>query len=127
MAKVIKYKIMTVVNNGTQEEPELVEVLSNVKMGWNEANEAIAQQEAYNGEYTIEEDETQENPGLTIEERVAALEKAAPAPDEYTPGTWYYRGDSVTFEGEVYVCIAPEGAVCTWSPTEYATYWQKRG
>jgi hypothetical protein len=127
MAKVIKYKICTKVNVGTPGVPEWADVFADVKMGYNEANEATAKQEAYKGEYTIEEDKTYADGGLSLEERVTALEKAAPAPDEYVPGTWYYRGDTITFEGEVYVCIAPDGAVCTWSPTEYAAYWKKRG
>lgn len=42
---------------------------------------------------------------------------------EYIAGHWYYAGDKITFEGVRYVCIAPEGAVCTWSPTEYPAYW----
>lgn len=54
--KIIKYKLCTRVNHGTAEAPEWVDILSDVTMGWNEANEAIAQQEAYNGEYTIEDD-----------------------------------------------------------------------
>lgn len=62
---------------------------------------------------------------LSLEERVAALEKAIPAPAEYSPGKWYYRGDRVTFNGSVYICIAPEGVACVWSPTEYPAYWQK--
>ena len=32
------------------------DVLMDKEMGWNEANEQIAKQEAYNGEYTIEDD-----------------------------------------------------------------------
>lgn len=127
MAKVIKYKICTMVNDGTQEAPDMVEVLADVKIAWNEANEETAKQEAHNGEYVIEEDDSIAGTGLTLEERVTALEKAAPAPGEYEQGKWYYRGDTVTFEGAVYVCIAPDGAVCTWSPTEYAPYWQKKG
>lgn len=127
MAKVIRYKISTPVNVGTSEAPVWKENFADVEMDWNEDNEATAKIEAHNGEYVIEDDGTQENTGLTLEERVVALEKAAPAPAAYTPGTWYYRGDVMTFEGEVFVCIAPEGAVCTWSPTEYAAYWKKRG
>lgn len=62
---------------------------------------------------------------LSIEERVTALEKAAPAPADYTAGTWYYRGDKMAFVGAIYTCIAPEGVVCVWSPAEYAAYWQR--
>ena len=61
---------------------------------------------------------------LTLEERVAELEKTVVV-DEYEPGKWYYRGNRVKFEGEIYTCIAPEGTVCVWSPTEFAQYWKK--
>lgn len=43
--KILKYNLCT-------EE----EILLPVTMGWNEANEEIAKREAYNGEYTIEDD-----------------------------------------------------------------------
>lgn len=43
---------------------------------------------------------------------------------EYVAGKHYYNGDKVTFDGLIYVCIAPEGAVCVWSPTEYPVYWK---
>lgn len=54
--KIIKYKFGTRVNHGTLENPQWEEILSPVKMVWNEANEEIAKIEAYNGEYTIEDD-----------------------------------------------------------------------
>lgn len=54
--KVIKYNLCTKINHGTEEEPQIEEVLSAVAMGWNEANEEIAKREAHNGEYTIEDD-----------------------------------------------------------------------
>lgn len=53
--KVIKYKICKQVNNGTDGNPEWVEILHDVELGWNEVNEEIAKREAHNGEYTIEE------------------------------------------------------------------------
>lgn len=43
---------------------------------------------------------------------------------EYQAGKWYYTGDKVTYDGAVYVCIAPAGVVCTWSPAEYPAYWE---
>lgn len=58
--KVIKYQLCTEVNHGTEEEPDIEQVLSAVTLGWSEANEAIAKAEAYNGEYTIEDDGEQE-------------------------------------------------------------------
>ena len=54
--KILKYNFCTRINNGTEETPVWEEILSPVKMGWNEANEEIAKREAYNGEYTIEDD-----------------------------------------------------------------------
>ena len=49
MAKVIKYQLCTRGESGT-------EILTDVTMGWNETNEAIAAAEAYNGKYTVEDD-----------------------------------------------------------------------
>lgn len=54
--KILKYNICTKVNHGTEEEPQIEEILSPVIMGWNETNEEIAKREADNGEYTIEDD-----------------------------------------------------------------------
>lgn len=56
MAKILKYNLCTKVNHGTEKEPKIEEILYPVTMGWNEANEEIAKKEAYNGEYTIEDD-----------------------------------------------------------------------
>ena len=54
--KVIKYQICTEINRGTEEQPNIEQVFSAVTLGWSEANEKIAKAEAYNGEYTIEDD-----------------------------------------------------------------------
>ena len=75
--KILKYILCTKVNHGTEEEPNIVEILSPVKMGWNEANEEIAKKEAYNGEYTIEDDgEPESEIQPTQEQRIAELEEA---------------------------------------------------
>ena len=77
MAKIIKYYLYTHANHGTQEAPDIVEMLSLVEMGWNEANEEIARKEAYNGKYTIEDDgqpEPETQP--TDAQRIAELEEA---------------------------------------------------
>ena len=66
-----------------------------------------------------------------LQDRLAKLEQGdtgdAEQPEEtvadYVAGKWYRTGDTVTFEGQVYVCIAPEVQVCTWSPAEYPAYW----
>ena len=54
--KVLKYRICTEVNHGTEEQPDIQQIFSDVSMGWSESNEEIAKREAYNGEYTIEDD-----------------------------------------------------------------------
>lgn len=55
--KILKYSICSIVDG--------VENISSVEMGWSESNEETAKKEAYNGEYTIEDDgqpETAETP-----------------------------------------------------------------
>ena len=47
-----------------------------------------------------------------------------PTYPEYEAGKWYYRDDIVSFDGQNHKCVAPEGVVCTWSPTEYPAYWE---
>ena len=54
--KIIKYQLCTEINHGTKEQPKIEQVFSGVSLGWSEANEKIAKAEAYNGEYTIEDD-----------------------------------------------------------------------
>ena len=49
-------------------------ILYGAAVDWSEANEEIVKAEAYNGEYTIEDDE-QEEP-QTAEQRIAELEEA---------------------------------------------------
>jgi hypothetical protein len=63
---IIKYNLCSCVNGA--------EVFSPVTLGWNEVNEEIAKREAYNGEYTIEDNGLDAQP--TDEERIAQLEEA---------------------------------------------------
>lgn len=46
---------------------------------------------------------------------------------EYVPGKWYYKDDKMTYNDKKYICIAPDGQVCTWNPDEYPAYWQEVG
>ena len=69
--KLIKYQLMTEVNHGTEEQPDIQQIFSDVSMGWNEANEEIAKREAYNSEYTIEDDGEPE-PAPTQLDRIEA-------------------------------------------------------
>lgn len=69
--KVIKYQLCTEINHGTKEQPNIEQVFSGVSLGWSEANEEIAKAEAYNGEYTIEDDGKPE-PAPTQLDRIEA-------------------------------------------------------
>ena len=43
----------------------------------------------------------------------------------YVSGKWYYNGAKCSENGKNYICIAPEGQVCAWSPSEYPQYWEE--
>ena len=69
--KIIKYQLCTEVNRGTEQEPEIEQIFTAVSLGWSEGNEKIAKAEAYNGEYTIEDDGKPE-PAPTQLDRIEA-------------------------------------------------------
>lgn len=69
--KIIKYQLCTEVNHGTENEPNIEQVFSAVTLGWSAANEAIAKAEAYNGEYTVE-DNGKPEPAPTQIDRIEA-------------------------------------------------------
>lgn len=69
--KFIKYQLCTEVNRGTEENPNVEQVFSDVSLGWSEANEEIAKREAYNGEYTVDDDGEPE-PAPTQLDRIEA-------------------------------------------------------
>ena len=81
--KIIKDQLATEVNHGTPEEPDIETVLSGVTMPYTEANYAIAQAEAYQGQITVEDGLPEPEPGaedITLdmladhEERLCMLE-----------------------------------------------------
>ena len=51
--KVIKYRLMTEVNYGTEEQPDIQPDFSDVEIKWSVSSEKTAKSEAYNGEYEI--------------------------------------------------------------------------
>ena len=70
--------------------------------------------------------------------RVKALEEATEPTDpenpveewpEYVQPTGshdaYHTGDKVTYNGEHYICIAPDGVAVVWAPDVYPAYWEK--
>lgn len=82
--KIIKYHLATEINHGTPEEPDIETVLSGAWMPYTDANYAIAQAEAYQGQITVEDDgQPEPEPGaedITLdmladhEERLCMLE-----------------------------------------------------
>lgn len=77
--KTIKYQLCSRVNHGTEENPKYGDYIIGKEIHCSSANleinEAIAKAEAYNGEYTIEDDGEEESPGTpSLEDRVGALE-----------------------------------------------------
>lgn len=37
----------------------------------------------------------------------------------------YHKDDKVTYNGNRYICIAPEGVAVAWNPDTYPAYWKK--
>lgn len=37
----------------------------------------------------------------------------------------YYKDNKVTYNGKKYICIAPDGVACVWSPDVYPQYWKE--
>ena len=80
--KIIKYQLMTKVNHGTEDEPNIVQTFNACEIQCSdehfEANYAMALKEAYNGEVTVEE---AAEPELTTEEQIAALKEQLSSTD----------------------------------------------
>lgn len=70
--KYLKYQYCVKINHGTEENPSYEDVLYDKVTGWNEANEEIAKREAYNGEYTIEDDGVEEISEPTWQDKIEA-------------------------------------------------------
>ena len=69
--KVLKYTLCLEVNTGTAEMPCFIQKFYPKTIQYSEANEEIAKSEAYNGEYTIE-DNGEPDPEPTEQEQLRA-------------------------------------------------------
>ena len=70
--------------------------------------------------------------------RITAIEQGKPHEPPAEPDEWpeyvqptgahdaYYNGDKVTYNGQRYICTAPLGAACVWTPDQYPAYWEKQ-
>lgn len=122
--------IKNIINNGNY---ELNDILNKINVMWlqskitEEQKEELTELARENANISNEIDivaKLQE-----FDERIKALENQETTPQaeeypEYVTGKWYYKDDKITFNGKKYVCIAPQGQVCTWSPEGYPAYWQ---
>lgn len=74
-----------------------------------------------------------------VDAKLAAIEGGWEEPDPEEPADeWpeyvqptgahdaYYAGAKVTWQGEHYVCTAPEGTACVWDPGTYPAYWERQ-
>lgn len=65
-----------------------------------------------------------------LTQRVEKLEGAEPPTGdewpEYVEGQSYYAGDRITYAGERYVCVYPDGLPCVWSPADYPAGWTRQ-
>ena len=69
--KRIKYILCTDVKIGSGDNPKIIKSFAEKNILWDEANEEIAKREAYNGEYTVEDD-GQPDPEPTEQEQLRA-------------------------------------------------------
>ena len=147
--KTIKYQLCTEVNHGTEDKPDIRQVFSAVTLGWSEGNEKIAKAEAYNGEYTIEDDGKPE-PVIppTNEELASSLASVQSASaiafvalcevgtldmvtasehaDLFAPWAYpvaYTVGQLRRHNGKLYRCVQPHTSQADWAPDKAASLW----
>lgn len=101
--KILKYQFMTETNHGTEEEPNIVQTLTDCKLTCSEdrfeAAYALAQREAYNGEVTVEDGGA---PLTPAEQREAAYNTAKIIP-------WDGGAITVTEAAQLWQYYAAEG------------------
>lgn len=123
------YKIVKdVINNGNY---DLVDIIHKIKTLWiskdltdDEYNELIESARASaKTENSIDILAKLEE----LDKRLSAIENVTVNTEEYPEyvvGKYYYNGDRCLYEGKKYVCTAPDGVVCVWSPIDYPSYWE---
>ena len=147
--KVLKYRLMTEVNHGTEEHPDIQQIFSEVTMSWSESNEEIAKSEAYNGEYTIEDDGKPEPvippTNAELASSLASVQSASAVAfvalcevgtlDTVTASEhaelfaeWAYPvaytvGQLRRHNGKLYRCVQAHTAQADWTPDTAASLW----
>lgn len=147
--KIIKYQLCTEVNHGTEEHPNIEQVFSGVVLGWSEANEKIAKAEAYNGEYTIEDDGKPEPVIPPSNEELASslasvqsasavafvalcevgtldVVTASEHADLFAPWAYpvaYAVGQLRRHNGTLYKCVQAHTSQADWTPDTAVSLW----
>lgn len=81
--------------------------------------DVLSKMEEFNKRLAALEEEVK---ALKGDETETETEESVP---QFETGKWYYSGDKVSFEGNTYVCTAPENVACVWSPKDYPSYWEQ--
>lgn len=147
--KVIKYQLCTEVNRGTEQEPKIEQIFTAVSLGWSEANEKIANSEAYNGEYTIEDDGKPEPvippTNAELASSLASVQSASAVAfvalcevgtldvvtasehaDLFAPWAYpiaYTVGQFRRHDGKLYRCVQAHTSQADWTPDTAASLW----
>lgn len=147
--KIIKYQLCSESNHGTEAEPNIEQVFSGVSLGWSEANEEIAKAEAYNGEYTIEDDGKPEPvippTNAELASSLASVQSASAVAfvalcevgtldmvtasehaDLFSPWAYpvaYTVGQLRRHNGKLYKCVQPHTSQADWTPDKAASLW----
>lgn len=81
--------------------------------------DVLSKMEEFNKRLAALEEEVK---ALKGDETETETEESVP---QFETGKWYYSGDKVSFEGNTYICTAPEDVACVWSPKDYPSYWEQ--
>nr|DAH62334.1 MAG TPA: ChiA1-BD-binding domain protein [Caudoviricetes sp.] len=147
--KKLKYQLCTEINRGTEDDPQIEQMLSDVTLDWSAANEELAKLEAYNGEYEIIDDGEPEpvtppsNDELAAdiasvqsisiaafaalcETQVLDGNTAAQHADVFAPwavGTSYTVGQLRRYNGTLYKCVQAHTSQADWTPDTATSLW----
>lgn len=147
--KIIKYQLCTEVNRGTEEHPNIEQLFSGVTSEWSEVNEKIAKAEAYNGEYTIEDDGKPEPvippTNAELASSLASVQSASAVAfvalcevgtldtvtasehaDLFAPWAYpvaYTVGQLRRHNGKLYKCVQAHTSQADWTPDTAASLW----
>lgn len=114
------------VKNGgiSDEEKEELIVFARENANMQNSLDLVAKMEEHE-KRLAELEELVKNLTVNKEETEDGEEATEESYEEYVSGRWCKNGDIFTFEGKLVRCIAPEGATCVWSPSEYPDYWEE--